>query len=165
MKDTTWGGLANGTVFPTIALAAVGGGTLRLPEDLQGSWGVILVYRGHWCPYCNAQLNAFQRVLPSLRAEGIQVAALSVDSEDKAASTVQHHNITFPVGFGADAYAIGETLHACVHDDPTYLESSGFVLDPSGRIAVAVYSSNTIGRLVPEDVRGLVRYLRQRQAA
>jgi hypothetical protein len=43
---------------------------------------------------------------------------------------------------------------------PTYLQSTGFVLDPDGRVLVSVYSSGAIGRLVPDDVIGLVRYQR-----
>jgi hypothetical protein len=42
-----------------------------------------------------------------------------------------------------------------------YLHSTGFVLDPAGDVVVSVYSSGAIGRLLPEDVIGLVRYLRQ----
>jgi hypothetical protein len=34
------------------------------------------------------------------------------------------------------------------------------VLDPAGHFVVSVYSSGAIGRLVPDDVTGLVRYLR-----
>ncbi|MGA2307297.1 MAG: peroxiredoxin family protein [Acidimicrobiales bacterium] len=158
-------GLANGTEFPALELPAVGGGMLRLPQALEGAWGVVLVYRGHWCPYCNAQLNAFQRALPALQDEGIQVAALSVDSEDRAAEVVHRYNIGFPIGYGADADVVSRTLQSYADEDPVYLESSGFLLDPSGRIVVAVYSSNAIGRLLPEDVRSMVRYLRQPKAA
>jgi hypothetical protein len=39
------------------------------------------------------------------------------------------------------------------------------VLDPQGKVIVSVYSSGAIGRLVPEDVTGLVRYLREHAAA
>ena len=35
------------------------------------------------------------------------------------------------------------------------------MLDPSGHVIVSVYSSNAIGRLVPDDVAGLIRYLRE----
>jgi hypothetical protein len=42
-----------------------------------------------------------------------------------------------------------------------FLQSTGFVLDPRGRVIVSVYSSGAIGRLVPEDVVGLVRYVRE----
>ena len=46
-----------------------------------------------------------------------------------------------------------------------YLQSTGFVLDPAGEVVVSVYSSGAIGRLVPDDVAGLVRYLREHAAA
>jgi hypothetical protein len=36
------------------------------------------------------------------------------------------------------------------------------VLDPEGRVLVSVYSSGAIGRLVPDDVIGFVRYLQER---
>jgi hypothetical protein len=34
------------------------------------------------------------------------------------------------------------------------------VLNPSGQVVVSVYCSGVIGRLVPEDVIGLIGYLR-----
>jgi hypothetical protein len=43
-------------------------------------------------------------------------------------------------------------------------QSTGFVLDPNGQVIVSVYSSGAIGRLVPEDVVGLIRYLREHAA-
>ena len=50
---------------------------------------------------------------------------------------------------------------AFVNPGPVYLQSTGFVLDPAGKVVVSVYSSGAIGRLVPDDVVGLVRYLRE----
>jgi hypothetical protein len=47
---------------------------------------------------------------------------------------------------------------------PLFVQSTGFVLDPAGRVVVSVYSSGAIGRLVPEDVLGLIRYLREHAA-
>jgi hypothetical protein len=46
-----------------------------------------------------------------------------------------------------------------------FLRSTVFVPDPAGNIVVSVYSSGAIGRLAPEDVIGLVRYLRDHAAA
>ena len=62
-----------------------------------------------------------------------------------------------PVGHSADARPIATTTGAFVNNDPMYLQSTGFVLDPRGRVVVSVYSSGAIGRLVPEDVTGLIR--------
>ena len=72
------------------------------------------------------------------------------------------HHLGFPVGHGADARKVGQATGAFVNEDPLYLQSTGFVLDPQGRVLVSVYSSGAIGRLVPDDVIGFVRYLRER---
>ena len=34
--------------FPSIELTPVGGGTLRLPEEIGADYGIVLFYRGHW---------------------------------------------------------------------------------------------------------------------
>jgi peroxiredoxin len=159
------GRLENGNHFPAIRMPAVGGGSLTLPDDLAGHFGVILIYRGSWCPYCNAQLSAFQRASDTFAELGLKVTALSADAEASARETVEKHHLTFPVGFGADVSEIAAATGAYVNDaqgtDPRqYLQSTGFVLAPDGKVITAVYSSGAIGRLVPADVAGLVRYLR-----
>jgi peroxiredoxin len=121
---------------------------------MAGHYGVVLFYRGSWCPYCNAQLSAFQRSLDSLTAMDIQVAALSVDDEATTQDLIGRHDLRFPVGHSADGDAIAEATGAFVNRAPRYLQSTGFVLDPAGRVVVSVYSSGAIGRLVPQDVLG-----------
>jgi len=163
MTNTTV--LRPGDQFPSLTVARTGGGTLRLPDDLVGHFGVILFYRGSWCPYCNAQLSAFQRSADRLAEQDITVAALSVDDEATTQDLIEKHSLRFPVGHSADAQAIAAATGAFVNDDPVYLQSTGFVLDPAGRVVVSVYSSGAIGRLVPEDVLGLIRYLREHAEA
>lgn len=153
------GVLHNGDKFPDLTLAAVGGGTLSLPEDLAGSYGVVLVYRGSWCPYCNAQLSAFGRAQDWLDDVDAKVVAFSVDDEATATTTADIYELTFPVGHSADADAVADTLGSYTHDAPKYLQSTGFVLDPDGTVLTAVYSSGAIGRLVADDVVGLLRHV------
>jgi peroxiredoxin len=125
---------------------------------------VVLFYRGSWCPYCNAQLRAFQRSVDSLGEVGAQVTALSVDDKATTAELVVKHGLTFPVGYNADAKAISEATGAFVDAGRGFLQSTGFVLDPTGKVVISVYSSGAIGRLVPDDVVGMLRYLRQHAA-
>ena len=40
--------LDTGDDFPNLDIAKVGGGKISLPDDLRGSWGVVLFYRSHW---------------------------------------------------------------------------------------------------------------------
>jgi peroxiredoxin len=120
---------------------------------------------GSWCPYCNAQLSAFRRALDGLAEMDAMVVALSVDDEATTQELIAKHRLRFPVGYGADALAIADATGAFVNDDPLFIQSTGLVLDPDGRVVVSVYSSGAIGRLVPQDVIGLIRYLRQRRLA
>jgi len=157
--------LSPGDSFPALTLTPPGGPALWLPDAFAGDFGVVLFFRGAWCPYCNAQLRAFQRAGDGLAETGIKVAALSVDDERTTAELIAKHGLAFPVGHSADAAAIADATGAFVNPDPVFLQSTGFVLDPAGKVAVSVYSSGAIGRLVPEDVLGLVRYMREHAAA
>jgi peroxiredoxin len=157
--------LAPGDPFPTLTFDRAGGDRFTVPDVLGGAFGVVLVYRGSWCPYCNAQLRAFQRATAVLDEVGAKVVALSVDDEPTTAALIAKHRLTFPVGHSADASAVAAATGAFVDPAGGYLQSTGFVLDPTGRVVVSVYSSGAIGRLVPEDVAGLIRYVRDHAAA
>ena len=152
--------LGNGDSFPVLEVPGVGGGTVSLPGDLGGTFGVVLIYRGSWCPYCNAQLAGFARASQALDGAGIRVVALSVDDEETSAELVRQRRLAFPVGYGADPGAVSEVTGAFTDDEGRYLQSTGFVLGPDGTVVTAVYSTGAIGRLVADDVVGLVRHLR-----
>src|SRR6202789_1262964 len=92
-----------GDRFPTLTVALPGGETLSLPNALAGGFGVVLFYRGSWCPYCNAQLRAFERAADNLTKVGAKVVALSVDDEATTQALIAKHGLTFPVGHSADA--------------------------------------------------------------
>ncbi len=153
--------LDNGQKFPSLQLPLVGGGKVSLPDDLAGGFGVVLVYRGSWCPYCNAQLSAFARAEQDLHRAGIKVVALSGDDEPTSAELVEKRHLSFPVAHSADTDEVAATIGSYVNDDPRYLQSTGFVLAPDGTVVTAVYSSGAIGRLLPDDVVGLVQYTKE----
>jgi peroxiredoxin len=150
--------LGAGAPFP--ALTVADGRTASVRDELAGHFGVVLFYRGSWCPYCRAQLRLFERAGERLAALGVKVVALSVDDEATTADLVTALRLTYPVGHSADARAVAAATGAFVNDEPTYLQSTGFVLDPEGWVVVSVYSSGAIGRLVPDDVIGLVEYVK-----
>jgi peroxiredoxin len=156
--------LRNGQRFPEISVDAVGGGLLSLPDDLAGSLGVVVIYRGAWCPVCVRQLEAFAAANETLSGAGVKIAALSADDETAASTLVEELQLPFPVGHSADARAIASATDAQLSDDARYLQPAGFILDPDGTIRLSVYSSGAQGRLTAEDIAGLLRYL-SRQAA
>jgi peroxiredoxin len=151
--------LKPGDAFPALKLTTTDG-DLALPEAFAGGFGVVLFNRGAWCPYCAAQLRAFQRALPKLAEIGVKVAAIWVENEATTKAFTEQHTIEFPIGYAADAAALAAATGAFVNPDPVYLESTGFVLDPTGKVLVSVYSSGAIGRLVPDDVAGMIQYVK-----
>jgi peroxiredoxin len=151
--------------FPSITVTPPDQSPIELPNVLGNHFGVVLFNRGAWCPYCSAQLRSFQRAQDRLTSLNVQTVALSVDDEETTRDLIAKHGLTFPVGGSADARSISAQTGAFINDDPLYLQSTGFVLGPDGRVIVSVYSSGPIGRLVPDDVIGLVRYVQERDAA
>jgi peroxiredoxin len=154
--------LQNGELFPSLGIPAIGGGTILIPQSLRGSHGVVLIYRGAWCPYCQAQLGGFQRANGKLAEAGVKVVALSVDDEATTTRTIEKYKLRFPVGHSANADEVAALTGAYTNDAPRYLQSTGFLLGPDGRVLNAVYSSGPIGRLVAEDVIGMVTYLKSK---
>src|SRR5262245_42580238 len=96
--------------FPPIPVALPGDETLQLPGAVAGDYAVVLLFRGSWCPYCNAQLKAFQRADDKFRELGVRVVALSVDDEPTTQALIDRHGLTFPVGHSADAAALRDAV-------------------------------------------------------
>src|SRR5437868_9722113 len=85
-----------GDPFPALTVALPEGRALRLPDALAGHYGVVLFYRGSWCPYCNAQLRAFQRSLDRFADMDTLVIALSVDDETTTRDLIAQHGLQSP---------------------------------------------------------------------
>src|SRR5690349_1313488 len=98
--------LSPGDAFPDLTVTVAGTDPFQVPDALSGHFGVVLLLRGAWCPYCNAQLAAFQRAGESLASVNAKVVALSVDDAPSTRAVVAEHGIGFPVGHGADAREI-----------------------------------------------------------
>jgi peroxiredoxin len=154
--------LANGELFPTITASRVGGGEMTVPLDLWSHWSVLLFYRGHWCPFCRQQLLDFQQAQELFQSLNVQVVALSVDPLEQAQQTVERHRLTFPVLYGLDAHHVARQIGAFINEQPLSLQATGFVLQPDGTIAVAVYSSGAIGRLNAADTVKFIKYMQQK---
>jgi len=107
------------------------------------------------------QLAAFERAQDKLREEGIRVVAASVDPLDRARETVEKQSLTYPVGYGLPVKETAATLGAFYEERRGILHATGFVVRRDGTIAVAQYSTGPIGRLVWQDVLGLVQFYKK----
>jgi peroxiredoxin len=107
-------------------------------------------------------LAAFAKAQPRLQEEGIAVVAASTDPLEKARETVAEHSLPFPVGYGLPLKETAATLGAFYEEKRAILHSTGFLVKPDRTIAVAQYSSGPIGRLVWQDVVGLVQFYKKK---
>lgn len=85
-----------------------------------------------------------------------------MDPEAEAQKTVAECALDFPVGYGANPLAVAEATGCFYEEQRKILHSTGYVLRPDGTIAVAVYSTGPIGRLVWQDVLNLVQFYKKR---
>jgi peroxiredoxin len=106
-------------------------------------------------------LAAFAKAQSRLDDEGIRVVAASTDPLEKATETVKELGLSFPVGYGLPLPATAAMLGAFYEERRGFLQSTGYVLKPDHTIAVAQYSSGPIGRLVWQDVVGLVEFYKK----
>jgi peroxiredoxin len=157
--------LRNGESFPTLVIRAVGGGTLVLPDVVRGSFAVVLVYRGAWCPFCTTQLAGFAAEKAALGALGVKVVALSVDDERTTSELATRLSLDFPLGHSADAERVSEATGAFTNDNPKYLQPTAFTLTPKGTVMAATYSTQAVGRLVAPDLIKFVSFMKSKLAA
>jgi len=91
------GALGVGAKAPDFSLPDPRGVAVTLSTLMQKGPVVVTFYRGGWCPFCDLQLRAYQRVLPAIRERGAELVALSPQTPDYALSDVEKKELAFPV--------------------------------------------------------------------
>jgi peroxiredoxin len=89
--------LKKGDKAPAIRLGNAAGKTIDVADLLKTGPVVINFYRGGWCPYCNLELRAFQKLLPEIAATGASLVAISPEKPDASLSTAEKNELTFEV--------------------------------------------------------------------
>jgi peroxiredoxin len=89
--------LQAGARAPEFALRAAGHSLVRSTDLLALGPLILTFFRGRWCPYCMAELDAWSALYPELRTHGILLAAVSPQTEHQADLMAQQHPLPFPV--------------------------------------------------------------------
>src|SRR5580700_8542413 len=135
---------------------------------------IVTIYRGGWCPYCNLELKAFQRVIADIKSAGASLVAISPEKPDDTLSTSEKNALTFEVlsdvgqkvgrAFGL-VYEFTDELKSAYqgfgHDIPARNGASGewklpvsatYVIDQDGVIIFAYTDVDYRDRGDPRDV-------------
>ena len=89
--------LKEGSQAPDFELRNALGEHVKLSELLQDGPVVLSFYRGGWCPYCNIELNALQKIQPELQELQSKLVAVSPQTPDNSLTTQEKNELTFEV--------------------------------------------------------------------
>lgn len=84
-----------GEKFPDISLLSPYGVEQNISELTEDQPAVILVYRGGWCPYCNAHLSDIQSAEQDIINLGYRIFAVSPDSPENLISTTEKKDLNY----------------------------------------------------------------------
>jgi peroxiredoxin len=124
-SDAASGALRVGDRLPDFMLPNAEG-VLINSKDIFGAKPVIVsFYRGMWCPYCSAELNALAEVSPRLQQLGAGVLAITPEIGGLALKTKKERDLDFEILCDVDnGVAMDCGLMFRIPDDiqPSYLK-------------------------------------------
>jgi peroxiredoxin len=87
-----------GSPFPDGDLVDAQGQSTTLRDVLGGAPGVVIFYRGTWCPYCNIALRTYREQLVAPLAElGVALVAISPQTADGSMTLKEKLSLDFAV--------------------------------------------------------------------
>lgn len=93
--------LAAGEAFPAITLPSLGGGDVEIATPAKGhDWKMVVVYRGKHCPLCTQYLAKLDQLREGFSNIGVDVVAISTDSQERATAQIDLVKPSYPVGYG-----------------------------------------------------------------
>ena len=172
--------LKAGDKCPDFALTSAEGGFV-LSRDLLNEGPVVLsFYRGMWCPFCSAELEALHTAEPAIRAAGGKLVAITPEAGGLPLKIKQERNFKFEIlcdldngvalGFGL-VFRISDDMVAAFSRDGLdfpliYGNKSWFlpipatyIMAPGGVIAHAYVDPDFRRRLDPSDIVATLRRL------
>lgn len=172
------GVLKPGAEMPAFALPDEAGRIVFSDDLLARGPLIVVLFRGGWCPYCEATLAALDQILPDITSAGASLVALTPDTGEHAARTRRAFGVRFPVlsdvdsttalQFGA-VYRVPEAMRrfyledgldlAVRHGNPSWFlpMPATFVTDRAGVIRFAHASGDITDRAEPEEIAARVQ--------
>ena len=162
-----------GAHAPQFQLPDHRGETISSAELLSHGPLVVSFFRGRWCPFCVAQLEAMSFILPAIKSAGASLVAISPQSVKQSFFMADQHKLGFPLlsdsgnkiatGFGL-TYSVPEEQRAIykrafvnlpfVNEDASWTLPfpATFVLDRQGIITYMSANEDYTQRPEPADI-------------
>lgn len=89
--------LGVGDAMPAFLLPSAEGRLVDSADLLAAGPLVVTFFRGDWCPYCSATLNALEAALPKLAASGGTLVAMTPETGGRALAMKRAHGLHYLV--------------------------------------------------------------------
>ena len=86
-----------GAQGPEFGLTDSNGRLVRSTDVLSRGPLVVLFFRGRWCPYCIATVEAWQRFLPEMQKHHASLLAISPQTIKQNNLMAEQHRLSFPL--------------------------------------------------------------------
>ncbi|MFT4836116.1 MAG: peroxiredoxin [Psychromonas sp.] len=145
--------LRAGSPFPDLSVNLLSGEKRQLGKPDNGAdWQLVVVYRGRHCPMCSKYLNQLANFKDQLLATGIDLIAVSSDSQAQLESHQAELLVNFPLAYGLTVEQM-KLLGLYISDprseqetDHPFAEPGLFVVNAEGTIQVVDISNNPFVR-------------------
>jgi peroxiredoxin len=137
---------------PPLTVNLSGGGTFNLSAAKPAAYEMIVVYRGLHCPICKTYLGELEAKLPEFAKRGVDVIAVSSDSQDRAEQAKAEWGLNnLRVGYGLSIDNAREWdlfISSAIRDGepPQFSEPGLFLVKPDGTLFYASRGSAPWGR-------------------
>ena len=96
------GGLSVGDKVENFSAKTHQGKNFELNTALQRGPVLFMFYRGHWCPKCTKHLAEWENYLLELKEYDISIYAITPETEENIAKTVEKSSSSFPIIYDKD---------------------------------------------------------------
>lgn len=139
--------------LPDITVAKLGGGEINLSRSSSRfDWHAVVVYRGKHCPICTNYLKSLNELLPKFHDIGVDVVAVSADSQERAQEQIDLVNPDFEVGYDLSIEQMQQlglyisNPRSLDESDRPFAEPGFFVVNDKGLIQILDISNAPFAR-------------------
>ena len=118
-----------GDRVPNALLKSSTGETKTIATLHSSEFLVLNFYRGGWCPYCNLELRAYERLQNDFSEIGMSIIAISAEIPHLTKDTTVKNSITYPILTDVDAKLMKALGIVFQLDEATKREYANFGVD------------------------------------
>ena len=154
--------------FPNVKFKLINDMAWELEKQEPESFTLLVFYRGYHCPVCRKQLTDLKAKLNDFTERGINVIAVSMDSEERAKKTGEEWKTgSVPIGYGMNeetARSLGLYISNAISDsEPKVFSEPGlFLVKKDGTLYCSSIQTMPFARPSFDDLLGAIDFVKSK---